>query len=199
MPRTSWSLMKSYSIAVAPEAVRNAFGTIAEPMHAKIRSSVGESRTLAELRDYLLPKLISGEVRVHDVRRICEVNMTISLAFLPPAWLGQRSKVGCLEHRSRTIARCAVRMEAAVREARVEPAIITVSNGVSPSKSADLSDSQATIGRPNPAAGNGIFGCRDRRAKAGLSRTETAMETEGSSKSPHSAGQLSRCTAQFDT
>jgi hypothetical protein len=30
-------------------------------------------RTLAELRDTLLPKLISGEIRVHDVERAADV------------------------------------------------------------------------------------------------------------------------------
>jgi type I restriction enzyme S subunit len=35
-------------------------------MHARIDEAINESRTLAALRDTLLPKLISGEVRVPD-------------------------------------------------------------------------------------------------------------------------------------
>ena len=36
----------------------------------KIRQNLRQSRTLAALRDTLLPKLISGELRVPDVERI---------------------------------------------------------------------------------------------------------------------------------
>lgn len=72
MPRTSWQKMKGFGIAVAPESVRNAFESIALPMHRKIIGSVVENRTLAEARDYLLPKLISGEVRVRDAERLAE-------------------------------------------------------------------------------------------------------------------------------
>lgn len=43
-----------------------AFGEIAEPMFARIVSAAAETRTLAETRDYLLPRLMSGEVRVGD-------------------------------------------------------------------------------------------------------------------------------------
>jgi type I restriction enzyme S subunit len=43
-----------------------AFGEIAKPMFARIVSAAAENRTLAETRDYLLPRLISGEVRVGD-------------------------------------------------------------------------------------------------------------------------------------
>lgn len=67
MPRTSWGQMKSYGLAIADEPVRKAFSAIVEPMHDKIIASIAESRTLAETRDYLLPRLMSGEVRVQDV------------------------------------------------------------------------------------------------------------------------------------
>ena len=42
------------------------------PLFSRIRSSVDESRTLAETRDYLLPKLMSGEVRVRDAEKMVE-------------------------------------------------------------------------------------------------------------------------------
>jgi len=46
------------------------FGNIVSPMFGRIRASMLQSRTLAALRDTLLPKLISGELRVPDVERI---------------------------------------------------------------------------------------------------------------------------------
>jgi len=67
MPRTSWTHMKAYELAIADESVRRAFSALVEPMHERIITSVIENRTLAETRDYLLPRLMSGAVRVADV------------------------------------------------------------------------------------------------------------------------------------
>ena len=44
----------------------DAFDSCARPLDARVRSNIAESRTLAALRDALLPKLISGELRVND-------------------------------------------------------------------------------------------------------------------------------------
>jgi type I restriction enzyme, S subunit len=72
MPRTSWPKMKQYAVALASEPVRNSFSELATPLHEKIVGSIAENRTLAETRDYLLPKLMSGEVRVGDVEKLVE-------------------------------------------------------------------------------------------------------------------------------
>jgi len=66
MPRTKWRDMSRYEIVVPPKEVAVTFGQLVEPMFHKIRSNILESRTLADLRDTLLPKLISGELRVPD-------------------------------------------------------------------------------------------------------------------------------------
>jgi len=55
---------------VPSQEVMTAFDTIVEPVYAKIWLNLEESRTLAALRDTLLPKLISGELRVPDAERI---------------------------------------------------------------------------------------------------------------------------------
>jgi type I restriction enzyme S subunit len=44
------------------EAARNIF----DPVYGSLANLQLESRKVAELRDYLLPKLLSGEVRVGD-------------------------------------------------------------------------------------------------------------------------------------
>lgn len=64
MPRTSWGHMKAYEVAIADKPVRRAFQSVVGPMHEKIIASVDENRSLAETRDYLLPRLMSGQVRV---------------------------------------------------------------------------------------------------------------------------------------
>ncbi len=69
MPRTSWEEMARYSVVLPPSAVADAFTKQIQPAIERILASIHESRTLAALRDTLLPKLISGEVRVGDVER----------------------------------------------------------------------------------------------------------------------------------
>ncbi len=49
-----------------------AFEGLARPLRAKMEATFRESRILAELRDTLLPKLISGELRVPDAERLLE-------------------------------------------------------------------------------------------------------------------------------
>jgi len=51
------------------EPVSQSFTEIIEPIFARIRANMAESRTLAAIRDALLPKLISGEIRVKDAER----------------------------------------------------------------------------------------------------------------------------------
>jgi type I restriction enzyme S subunit len=48
--------------AVPPRELTDAFGRLAKPLVAQIRNNEEESRTLATLRDTLLPKLLSGEI-----------------------------------------------------------------------------------------------------------------------------------------
>lgn len=51
-------------IVVPSLGVRNGFDQVVSPMLACIRASVHESRKLSELRDYLLPLVMTGKVRV---------------------------------------------------------------------------------------------------------------------------------------
>ena len=48
------------------------FENVAAPLFMKIKSNVVESRTLAQTRDLLLPKLMSGEIRVKDAEKAVE-------------------------------------------------------------------------------------------------------------------------------
>lgn len=66
MPRTSWKLMREYPIARASKEIVLAFSELVQPMHDKILHSLGENQTLADMRDLLLPKLMSGEIRLKE-------------------------------------------------------------------------------------------------------------------------------------
>ena len=52
------------SVVVPPAPTRQAFARIAMPLFALIAANHDESAKLSEMRDYLLPKLLSGQVRV---------------------------------------------------------------------------------------------------------------------------------------
>lgn len=64
MPRVSWQDISSYPIVIAPLATVEHFMLIIAPILERLTHNIMESRLLSELRDILLPKLLSGEVRV---------------------------------------------------------------------------------------------------------------------------------------
>jgi type I restriction enzyme, S subunit len=51
-----------------PDELITRFDSIIAPMHAKQEACYAESQTLTELRDTLLPKLITGELRITDTQ-----------------------------------------------------------------------------------------------------------------------------------
>jgi type I restriction enzyme S subunit len=64
MPRTSWSDMARYQLVLPPEALAAAFTALVQPSVHRIIAGIHESHALSALRDALLPKLVSGDVRV---------------------------------------------------------------------------------------------------------------------------------------
>lgn len=58
--------VSSFTFALASLQLVQQFDSIVKPMLERIQALEEESRTLAALRDTLLPKLLSGEVRVKD-------------------------------------------------------------------------------------------------------------------------------------
>ena len=65
--------MARYELALPPEPVAAAFTELIQPMTERLIGGTYESRTLAALRDVLLPRLISGELRVSDAGKTMEV------------------------------------------------------------------------------------------------------------------------------
>jgi type I restriction enzyme S subunit len=60
----------SYFVVVPSEDVALRFGETAAQLMSKIRANHKQSATLADIRDTLLPKLLSGEVRVGEAEEI---------------------------------------------------------------------------------------------------------------------------------
>lgn len=61
---------KQFPVVVPTPLVLSTYHKIAGPMLSSPGEHIQESRTLAALRDAMLPKLISGELRLPDTERI---------------------------------------------------------------------------------------------------------------------------------
>ena len=70
MPRTSWKTMSRYPVCLPPTPVAQAFENAAKPILERIVASIHEARNLANIRNALLPKLISGEVWIKETEKI---------------------------------------------------------------------------------------------------------------------------------
>jgi type I restriction enzyme S subunit len=74
MPRTSWNELMRFTIAIPPRQFAEKFNNAVLPIVHKIRANIHESRTLASLRDSLLPKFMSGAIRIKDAEQIVEAH-----------------------------------------------------------------------------------------------------------------------------
>jgi type I restriction enzyme S subunit len=70
--KLSQGRMNTMPFLFAGEDVCRAFSRLVDPLFARLRSNVDEMRTLAATRDLLLPKLMSGELRIRDAERVAE-------------------------------------------------------------------------------------------------------------------------------
>jgi len=66
--------LRSIPVTIPPKPVMDEFDKLVQPMLFQFRGRQNESRALAALRDTLLPKLLSGEVRVKEAERVSEAS-----------------------------------------------------------------------------------------------------------------------------
>lgn len=64
MPRATWGYMEKYSCVIPPKSVSMMFTEIVQRLTEKMNISIHEIRDLTIIRDSLLPKLMSGKIRV---------------------------------------------------------------------------------------------------------------------------------------
>ncbi len=64
----SKSVLRRLPMLAPTQGVLDAFGEIADPLVDRVVAATKQMQTLAELRDTLLPRLISGELRISDVK-----------------------------------------------------------------------------------------------------------------------------------
>ena len=70
--RVPASCFDYYQFAVPTAPITQKFSKIVKPLVEKIRVNNQQSHTLSEIRDALLPKLLSGEIRVDEANEILE-------------------------------------------------------------------------------------------------------------------------------
>lgn len=72
MPRTSWHDIEAYKVVLPDAAIVEAFDCVSRPLFERIYSNIEAARTLAKLRDTLLPRLISGKLRLPEAQEQLE-------------------------------------------------------------------------------------------------------------------------------
>lgn len=69
--RASTEAIAAYSVTIPGQGeVWNRFAEIADPLFDRVAQNDRESQTLAATRHLLLPKLMSGEIRIRDAEKI---------------------------------------------------------------------------------------------------------------------------------
>lgn len=64
MPRADWKIMREYAIALPPHALLDTLNSYICPITQQLKLLTMENRKLKQARDILLPKLMSGEIKV---------------------------------------------------------------------------------------------------------------------------------------
>ncbi|MFQ5730253.1 MAG: restriction endonuclease subunit S, partial [Waddliaceae bacterium] len=72
MPRTNWDVMGGYKILIPPKMLAERFTQHVNMMVEKLLINIEEMCELSKTRDTLLPKLLSGELRIQDAEKFVE-------------------------------------------------------------------------------------------------------------------------------
>lgn len=72
MPRAKWADLAKFEIPWPGEQKAQEFEWLTASLARKAESSISENRSLSRLRDTLLPKLVSGEIKIRDAEKVAE-------------------------------------------------------------------------------------------------------------------------------
>ena len=68
-------VLSQFLFTSPPNRITAIFGKVAQLLFARSSEAIHESRTLAAVRDTLLPKLVSGEIRIHEIEKLKEATI----------------------------------------------------------------------------------------------------------------------------
>ena len=72
MPRVNWKDLAAYPICIPPTDVATELNEAIRPLVARMNANTHQAQTLAALRDTLLPRLISGQLRLPEAAALIE-------------------------------------------------------------------------------------------------------------------------------
>ena len=72
MPRTSWKDMSDFAFCLPKKSLLEIFESLFLPQIRRIQFGSEQNKILSAIRDALLPRLISGELRVPDAEKMLE-------------------------------------------------------------------------------------------------------------------------------
>jgi len=73
VPGLNSTQVKSLTTIVPTPNIARIFDSFVEPIISRILANCNEARSLEEMRNLLLPKLMSGEISIKDAERVAEV------------------------------------------------------------------------------------------------------------------------------
>ncbi|EKO3892211.1 restriction endonuclease subunit S [Vibrio metschnikovii] len=68
-----WPDFMIHEIVIPSETLMQRFGDIVKPLYSQMASNENQNKSLAKLRDTLLPKLLSGEIELGQAQELAEV------------------------------------------------------------------------------------------------------------------------------
>jgi type I restriction enzyme S subunit len=77
MPRTNWADTANYRVVLPPEVLVSQFNSVWSPLLQVMQVNVTVRRALAELRDHLLPRLISGKLSLDEAEKAVEEALAV--------------------------------------------------------------------------------------------------------------------------
>lgn len=76
MPRVNWKDLSDYVLVIPPVEVAAAYSDLVQPLFDQITANVHLAKTLTQLRDTLLPRLISGQLRLPETAASIENSLS---------------------------------------------------------------------------------------------------------------------------
>jgi type I restriction enzyme, S subunit len=78
MPRVNWKDLAAYPICFPPASLAASYNEIIKPMFSRMVHNVHQAQILANLRDTLLPRLISGKLRLPEAEELLASTDTLT-------------------------------------------------------------------------------------------------------------------------
>ena len=75
MPRTNWSDLSAFQLVLPPVELLRAFNEMTRPLFQRMRQNLAQSQTVANFRDTLLPRIISGALHIRRAEKLAEEAM----------------------------------------------------------------------------------------------------------------------------